>query len=88
LHEFIEHEAAIGATDDIAKTGPPRGRAPTDSSQGGTPGFRHAQAIDTAHAQRGIDHRGNIPGVRYDAFLDRLSWAQETALLDATLNPS
>jgi dienelactone hydrolase len=30
----------------------------------------------------------DIPGVRYDAMLDHLSWAQATAFLEATLRPS
>jgi len=30
----------------------------------------------------------DIPGVRYDAVLDRLSWSQATAFLDETLRPA
>jgi dienelactone hydrolase len=37
---------------------------------------------DPSVAQHGV------PGVRYDALLDRLSWAQATAFLEATLQPS
>ena len=29
-----------------------------------------------------------VPGVRYDALLDRLSWSQATAFLDAALEPA
>jgi dienelactone hydrolase len=32
------------------------------------------------------DH--GVPGVRYDALLDRLSWSQATAFLDAALEPA
>ncbi len=46
-------------------------------------GYHSFTARDIENVE--VPGMGKVPGVRYDPFLDRLSWAQATAFLEATL---